>query len=395
MSSGGQNYGWNIMEGKHCYNATTCNQTGLTLPVIEYGHTNGACSITGGYRYRGIRSARLSGMYIYGDYCNGVITGATQMPDGTWTTQQLNDAPFQISSFGEDVKGEMYVADYSGGRVLIIEDPLAPTISSITPDSGSSNGDQSVTIGGTNLSGATSVTFGGAAGVITANTSTSITVTTPPAPMLGTVDVVVTNSAGHATSQFRYDLGAPTTVSATAASDTSVTVSWTSVPGADGYEVSRSKDHTTFMPVATTNGTQIIDSATVAVNTAYLYRVRASAGSTFGPYSAVDLATTVMFTDDQLNAGAIIRAAHVAQLRTAVNAVRALAGFDPYNFTDPTLTAGTSQIRAVHIAELRSGLDEARSRIGLLPLSYTDAPIIPGATVIKRVHVTELRDGVR
>src|SRR5207245_5919098 len=113
--------------------------------------------------------------------------------------------------------------------------------------------------------------------------------------------------------------------------------------------------------VATTNDTQIIDSSMVHVNTAYLYRVRASAGPSFGPYSSIDLATTVIFTDDVLT---IIRVAHVTQLRTAVNAVRALAGFvDPYNFTDPTLTPGASTIRAVHITELRSALDAARSQI--------------------------------
>jgi hypothetical protein len=186
-SIGGENYGWNIMEGLHCYNATTCNQTGLVLPVIEYGHTSGACSITGGYRYRGARSSRLRGMYIYGDYCNGMIWGATPMPNGTWSSTLLLGAPFSISSFGEDASGEVYVADYSGGRVLLIEDPLAPAITTIAPSSGRSTGGESVTISGSHLANPTSVTFGGAAATITASGASSISVTTPPAPALGNV----------------------------------------------------------------------------------------------------------------------------------------------------------------------------------------------------------------
>ncbi len=394
LDGGGENYGWNVMEGKHCYNATTCNQTGLTLPIIEYGHTNGACSITGGYRYRGTRSARLQAMYIYGDYCNGIITGASQMPDASWTTQQLTDTTFNITSFGEDAGGEMYVADY-GGRVLIIEDPLAPAITSVSPSSGMSTGGESVTISGTNLGGATSVTFGGAAATITANSSTSITVTTPPAPALGSVNVVVTNSAGSATSSFRYDLGTPVSVTATALTTHSVRVSWTSVPGANNYEVSRTADHTNFTTVGTTNLNEITDSTMVAENAAYLYRVRASVAATFGPYSHVDLATTVIFDDDPLTSGFPIRAQHVAQLRIAVDAVRALAGFmNPYDFADPTLSPGVTSIRAIHVTDLRAALDDARSQLMLPAVSYSEA-ITPGPTTMKAAHIVELREGVK
>ena len=114
-SRGGENYGWRRMEGTHCFNPTSgCAQPGMVLPVIEYDHRAGACSVTGGYRYRGTRNFRLRGMYIYGDYCNGVIWGAVQNADGTWSSRQLFDAPFNISSFGEDQNGEIYVAAHSG-----------------------------------------------------------------------------------------------------------------------------------------------------------------------------------------------------------------------------------------------------------------------------------------
>jgi len=349
-SAGGENYGWRIMEGLHCYNATTCNQSGLVLPVIEYGHTNGACSVTGGYRYRGTRSSRLRGVYIYADYCNGIIWGATRMQNGTWTSAQLFDAPFNINAFGEDVNGEIYVVDYAG-RVLLIEDPLAPAITTIAPGSGSSTGGESITISGTSLTNPSSVTFGGATGTVTASSDHSITVTTPPAPALGAVDVVVTTTGGTATSSggFRYDLGAPATVTATSTTATSVTVSWSAVPGATSYEVTRSTNGTTPTTV-TTGGTTLTDPA-AAANTAYLYEVRAAAAATFGPFSAPDLATTVIFTDDPLIAATtIVKAQHVMQLRTAVNAVRVLSGAGAFGFSDPTLTSGATTIRAVHLA---------------------------------------------
>jgi hypothetical protein len=68
----GNNYGWNIMEGAQCYNSASCNQAGLVLPVIDYGHDSaGGCSITGGYVYRGAALPELAGQYLYSDYCSG------------------------------------------------------------------------------------------------------------------------------------------------------------------------------------------------------------------------------------------------------------------------------------------------------------------------------------
>ena len=122
-SIGGENYGWRRMEGTHCFNPTTnCNNGTLVLPVIEYGHTSGACSVTGGYVYRGAQYPRLHGMYIYADYCNGMIWGATRSSTGAVTSQLLFDASFFISTFGEDVNGELYVGDHGGGRVLRLTD---------------------------------------------------------------------------------------------------------------------------------------------------------------------------------------------------------------------------------------------------------------------------------
>ena len=390
-SPGGENYGWPVMEGRHCYNATTCSQSGLVLPILEYGHTGGACSVTGGYRYRGSRSSRLRGLYFFADYCNGLIWGATRNADATWTTAQLYDAAFSISAFGEGVDKELYVVDH-GGSVLLIEDPLAPSITSIAPASGRSTGGESVTITGANLSNATSVSFGGAAGAITNSNSTSITVLTPGAPSIGLVDVVVTTPAGSATlpSGFRYDLGAPASVIAGTGNSTNVNIFWTPVNGATSYEVARSANGTSYTTVQTTTGTSLTD-VTVAMNTSYLYKVRAVRNGTFGPYSGTDLATTVAFTDDPLNAGTTIKRVHLTQLRTAVNAVRTLAGIGTATFTDPSPTV----IRAAHITELRARLNEARGALGLAALVYTDPTITARLTRVRAVHVRELRDGVR
>ena len=389
LSTGGEDYGWNIMEGLHCYNAQTCNQTGLTLPVLEYGHTNGACSITGGYRYRGTRSTRLRGQYFYADYCNGVISAATRNPNGTWSTTQVYDAAFFITSFGEDRDGEIYVVDYTNGALLQIVDPQAPAITTISPNSGRSNGGETITISGTNLSNPSSVTFGGAAAMITASSATSITVTTPAAPAIGAVDVIVTTPAGSATSigGFRYDLGYPLTMTAVATSTTAVSISWSAVPGADGYEVARSTDGTNFMAFNTT--TTSLNDSPVAANTAFLYKVRASRGLAFGAYSARDIATTVIFTDDPITpAATVVKSEHMTQLRTAVNAVRVLSGLGAFTFsTDVT-------IRALHITQLRDRLDEARTQLSLPPMQYSEA-IFAGSTIVKAVHLTELRNGVK
>lgn len=122
-SIGGENYGWRRMEGTHCFSPTTnCADVTLVTPVVEYDHSDGACSVTGGYVYRGTRYPRLNGVYVYGDFCNGRIWGATRDANGTVTTRELFDAPFFISTFGEDLQGELYVADYQGGRLLRVVD---------------------------------------------------------------------------------------------------------------------------------------------------------------------------------------------------------------------------------------------------------------------------------
>ena len=117
-SRGGENYGWRIMEGAHCFHpATGCARPGLSLPVYEYSQAQG-CSVTGGYVYRGRALPDLAGTYVFADYCAGTIWGLARDAAGDWTRTTLLETNFPISSFGEDEAGELYVLDYSAGRVL-------------------------------------------------------------------------------------------------------------------------------------------------------------------------------------------------------------------------------------------------------------------------------------
>jgi hypothetical protein len=85
----------------------------LIDPVADYNHTKG-CSVTGGYVYRGSILTQWQGIYLYGDYCTGLIWGLLNTPQG-WRDAELYQTNFNITSFGEDEAGEVYLADYSGG----------------------------------------------------------------------------------------------------------------------------------------------------------------------------------------------------------------------------------------------------------------------------------------
>jgi hypothetical protein len=121
-SIGGENYGWNIMEGFVCYNASSCDMSGLTLPVVDYAHDVG-CSVTGGYVYRGQTIPTLQGIYLYGDFCTGRIWGL-QFDTAHWESIELLDTSLQISSFGEDEDGNVYVIDYTTGDIYRIDGAL-------------------------------------------------------------------------------------------------------------------------------------------------------------------------------------------------------------------------------------------------------------------------------
>jgi glucose/arabinose dehydrogenase len=107
----GANYGWNVMEGMHCYGAARCDMTGLTLPILEYGHELG-CSITGGFVHRG-SAPELRGVYLYADYCSGRVWGLRYQGGRVVAQMQIATTGFPVASFAQDRAGEVYVLQYA------------------------------------------------------------------------------------------------------------------------------------------------------------------------------------------------------------------------------------------------------------------------------------------
>jgi glucose/arabinose dehydrogenase len=187
-AGGGQNYGWDRMEGNHCFEpASGCDQTGLVLPIAEYSHSEG-CSVTGGYVYRGASAPSLNGKYVFGDYCSGLIWSLTENA-GTWTRGPLLDTTYGISSFGEDKDGELYVVDHGGGGIYrLTEGGGAPT-STPTPTQTPTPGAPTATV---------------------TNTATPTpTPTRTPTPGAGGPDLVITVFSATGTTQ---DQGVPVSI---------------------------------------------------------------------------------------------------------------------------------------------------------------------------------------
>jgi glucose/arabinose dehydrogenase len=119
--SGGNNYGWVIMEGPECYEGSGCSTDGLTLPVAQYTHDFG-CSVTGGYVYRGDDQESLIGLYFFADYCSGLMWALGKNDAGEWIMSDPIETGLAISSFGEDRNGEIYATDLNGGLYRLVEE---------------------------------------------------------------------------------------------------------------------------------------------------------------------------------------------------------------------------------------------------------------------------------
>ena len=117
--TGGLNYGWNRMEGSHCFRpASGCEDPNLTLPVAEYSHEDGNCTVIGGGVYRGAGQPALAGGYLFGDYCSGRIWAIDPGRNGPADPVLVAESGATLSSFGEDEAGEMYATDLSSGELL-------------------------------------------------------------------------------------------------------------------------------------------------------------------------------------------------------------------------------------------------------------------------------------
>lgn len=308
----GGNYGWRVFEGFHCTGndpsicttgATNCSINGYTCPIAEYDHSSGRCAIIGGYAYRGPLATLPAGAYIYGDYCTGeifMLNGGTQ--------SVLLDTPRNISSFGEDESGELYVVGLGGTLERIVSTtPSTLRIDSVTPTAGRASGRQQVKLTGAfaNLS---SVLMGGVSASWSYSNGTSEITVTTPAHAAGAVNIDLTPSSGtgyEKTSGFAY---LPTTFT-----DDSLVIGVTTAKARHVVEVRQAVD-----------------------------ALRAVAG--LGPAPWTDPGLSPFST--------LIKVAHIIELRTFLEDAAGRLGYGTRTYTDPGLTTGFL-IKRVHIEELR------------------------------------------
>ena len=199
-SAGGQNYGWKIMEGTLCTDDSgncpsdvpPCDDASFTPPVLDYDHGSGRCSITGGYVYRGLAIPDLYGMYVYGDFCAGTIWAA--VPHGTtWTPVTLPIQTGSLTTFGEDVHGEIYVGTGNGELFLIQTTAVpVPVVETIQPPEGFERGGEAVQITGANFTSQTQVAFGSTQALVHVLSPTLLEAIAP-VHSAGVVDITVQN----------------------------------------------------------------------------------------------------------------------------------------------------------------------------------------------------------
>jgi len=126
LSTGGENYGWPVMEGSICFEYWPCSDRvdGFTRPVAEYQRSQG-CAIVGGAVYRGSQFAGLQGAFLFADFCSGRIWGLNRPnknSHGKWQPSLLATASVPVSSIGEDEKGNAYVTGYQDGALYLLEE---------------------------------------------------------------------------------------------------------------------------------------------------------------------------------------------------------------------------------------------------------------------------------
>jgi uncharacterized protein (TIGR03437 family) len=212
-SRGGENYGWRRMEGTLCFNpANNCNDGSLTLPILTYP-TGANCSITGGYRYRGVQYPQWNGVYFYGDYCSGLIRAA-QQAGSNWMVADTRETGFDISTFGEDEAGELYVADHGGGAVYrIVTDHPAPQLTSLSPaNAPAGSGAFTLSVRGSSFVPGAQATWNGQARPTTFvdNNVLQVEISAADIAQQGAAQVVVNNPApgGGASVSLPFTIGA-------------------------------------------------------------------------------------------------------------------------------------------------------------------------------------------
>lgn len=297
----GINYGWNLMEGFHCFaQGPPC--TFGTLPVIEYSHSFG-CSITGGFRYRGGTLPALAGAYIFADYCTGRMWAASPDANGAWSATQVLDSTATITTFGEDPAGELYAGDYATGSLYrLVASTAARSTLTVTKSGRGAGRIMSLPV---------ALDCGSLCGV-QLDTGTGVTMSAEP-------------EAG------------------------STFVQWTGnadcVDGAVSLDADRNcvaRFGIAFTDDALVAGVTTIKAVHISELRARVDALRTTLGL-----------TAFTWTDPTLTAGVTRpRAVHVTELRTALTQAYVAAGRAMPTFTTPGLGAG-DLIRGVYITELR------------------------------------------
>jgi glucose/arabinose dehydrogenase len=305
-STAGRNYGWRLMEGTHCFNpSSNCNDGSLVLPIMEYPHSLG-CSVTGGFRNRGAQLAAYVGTYFFADFCSGRLWGATVNGEGSWTAVQLLATGLNISTFGEDDDGNLYVAHHSGGLYRL--HTAAGAVTQLT--------------------------------ISKAGNGSGLIESSPAAIHCGTLCGLEAN-------------GTKLTLSVTPASGT-VFSGWSGDPDCQDGSISLTADRRCVAQLWS-SGLFTDEPLVTGVTPIRVIHIMELRGRIDAQRVRFGLQPFV-WSDSSLSAGTPVRAAHVLDLRTALaQAYDAAKQPQPPAYTDPDLAAGTP-VRALHISELRGAV---------------------------------------
>jgi glucose/arabinose dehydrogenase len=434
-SAGGENYGWRRMEGTGCHiPSTACNDGTLTLPILEYDHSLG-CSITGGYRYRGGRFPQFLARYFYGDYCSGRIWGGIQSGQ-TWSATQLIDTTLNITSFGEDEGGELYVVHHGSGtngtlqRLVEVSQSFLLTVNRTgagagmvmsTPEgircgsvcSRTFGAGAVVTLTATPAAGSvfTGWTGGGCAGTSGCTLTVAEATTVSGAFELPTFTLTVARSGSGSGTITSADggIGCPVTCAAQYSTGRSVTLTANADPGSvfTGWSGGGCSD---TGPCVVTLGADTTVTATfgqqgftLSVATAGPGSVSSSpagiscgatCGAAFAPATMVTLTATAGpgATFSGWSGACVGTTGLCAVTMTAARSVTAtfVTSFGGA-FADDPLAAGVTPVKAVHVTDLRLAIDRERTRRSLAEFAWTDPVLVPGVTPVRAIHHVEMR----
>lgn len=338
---------------------------------------------------------------------HGGLTPVTDNNDGTYSATLTSDTTVATAIVTATVNGQTMS---TSATVTFTPGPAVAFLVA-APDNGFSGAPFDVTVTALDANGNTATGYRGTVHFTSNDNAATLpadyifiagdngvhtfqaTMNTPGTRSITATDTVTASITGSDSLSVITPFGAPQTLAATASSSSQVELTWAGVTGATAYEIERSSLNSGFAFLAFSPVASYSDGG-LSPNTTYLYRVKAIDGDRGleSAFSAVDAATTTIFTDATLT-GVVVKAVHFTQLRTAIDAIRAAAGLGAASYSRPIAVGDT--ILAGDVTEMRTALNAARSQIGLAAVTYSDASITTGVTSVKAVHLGDLREGVQ